>query len=129
LQNLYKHLKSGEKEAVLDAIEYMDDMHITNEHFKEHLMGVCGDKKLVESFDKIDPKNKALFTRLFNQSHKDFKPTKTTGAKGKGKGKAAAPAEDEEEEEEEEMDAELLLEEEVLIERRKARLREKEEKQ
>jgi len=38
LEYIYKRLKKGSQENIEDAIEFMDDMGITNDHFKEHLM-------------------------------------------------------------------------------------------
>jgi hypothetical protein len=97
----------------------MDDLGITNDHLKEHLMTLSMDKKVLEAFEKLSPQTKSMFTRAFNSSHKDD----TKGIKGKGK--AAKTTEDAEgdnpdDEEDEAAGGELITEEEIL-ERRKAK--------
>ena len=49
----------------------MDDLGLTNEHLKEHLMTLCMDKKTVEAFENLDSEVKAAFTREYNKHHKD----------------------------------------------------------
>ena len=65
-------------------------------------MILCMDKKIVESFDKIDTATKSAFTRTFNQENKEDLVGKK-GKKGTGKGKASESAAKEGEEEEEEV--------------------------
>ena len=81
LGQILKFLKSGSKESVLSLLEYLDDLNISNEMFKEHLMGLNLDPKLKEQFEKIEPGVKANFTRQYNKLHQSI--TKKTGAKGK----------------------------------------------
>ncbi len=57
----------------------MEDLGITNEALKEHLMGLCMDPKLVEAFESLDSQTKSAFTREYNKKHKDG----TVGKKGK----------------------------------------------
>jgi hypothetical protein len=54
LATIYKNVKKG-KDYVFLALEFMDDLGLTNEHLKEHLMILCMDKKTVENFDNLDP--------------------------------------------------------------------------
>lgn len=75
----------------------MDDFHITNDHFKEHLLDLCMNKKAREAFDKLTTQQKSAFTRAYNKEHKD----PTVGKKGK---KAANVADDEVSESDEEKD-------------------------
>ena len=46
LYSILGQLKKGSKESILDLLEYLDDLNITNEMIKEHLMGLNMDKKL-----------------------------------------------------------------------------------
>ena len=64
LETILKMLKKGQIEEVLD---FMDDLKITNEMVKEHLMGLCLNKKTTELFDKIESRNKSAFTREYNK--------------------------------------------------------------
>lgn len=41
----------------------MDDLCLTNEHLKEHLITLSMDKKLVERMDNINTNTKTSFTR------------------------------------------------------------------
>ena len=50
---IFKHLKKGDKSDVEDAIAFMDDLGITNDHLKEHLMTLSMDKKIVEAYDAL----------------------------------------------------------------------------
>ena len=43
------------RQKIEDAIELLDSLNLTNEMFKEHLMDLCSDKKLVESFENLTP--------------------------------------------------------------------------
>jgi hypothetical protein len=88
----------------------MKDLGLTMEHFKEHLMILCMDKKTVEAFDNIDSSTKAAFTRLFNSENKE----NLVGKKGKKTAettKAAKPpadgGESDEEKENEEEEEEI----------------------
>ena len=42
---IYKRLKKGGKEDVEEAIQFMDDLNISNDHLKEHFMSLIMDKK------------------------------------------------------------------------------------
>ena len=44
---IYRYLKRGGKENVEEALGFMSDMGLTNEHLKEHLMTLCMDSKVV----------------------------------------------------------------------------------
>jgi len=103
---LKKHEKSGDKEHIVEILEFIKDLGLTNEHLKEHLMTLCMDKKVVESFDNVASTTKSAFTRLFNQENKDDlvgKKGKKSGGSAAGKTtKAAADDEEIEAEEEEE---------------------------
>ena len=99
-------------------------MGLSMEQFKEHLMILCMNKKVVEDFDKIEPTTKAAFTRAFNKEKDDLKGKKVKkGGKG-GAGKNAdtstiAGDEGEEKiegdtEEEEDMGDALIAEEDLL---------------
>ena len=57
----------------------MDDLKITNEMVKEHLMGLSMDRDFVQAFEKIDTKTKTAFTKQYNKSHQEI--TKTSGGK------------------------------------------------
>ena len=73
-------LKNGQ---VQELIEYMDDLKITNEMVKEHLMGLTMDKNAQKEFDKIETRVKTAFTKAYNKQHMEI--TKISGGK---KGKA-----------------------------------------
>ena len=55
LQVVLNHLKCGSKDAVQELIEYLDDLNISNEMVKEHLMILSMDKKIQQGFEKIEP--------------------------------------------------------------------------
>lgn len=55
---------------VQEAIEYLDDLKISNEMVKEHLLSLSLNKGLAAMFDKLDTKQKAAFTREYNKTHK-----------------------------------------------------------
>ena len=42
---LKKHEKTGDKENLHELLEFMKDLGLTMEHFKEHLISLCMDKK------------------------------------------------------------------------------------
>jgi replication factor C subunit 1 len=66
------------------AIEVMEDLGgLTNEHMKEHLMGLCMDDKVVRAFEDLDSGTKAAFTREYNKQHKE---QNLVGKKGVSKG-------------------------------------------
>ena len=89
-------LKNGQ---VQELIEYMDDLKITNEMVKEHIMGLSLDKKIQAQFEKIDTKTKTAFTREYNKAHKDITkgPTKKGGKKVKDE--KASPSQNDDSEE------------------------------
>lgn len=45
----------------------MDDLGLTSEHLKEHLMILCMDAKTVQAFEDLEPSVKAAFTREYNK--------------------------------------------------------------
>jgi replication factor C subunit 1 len=67
LWEILGHLKKGSKDSILDLIEYLDDLNITNEMIKEHLMGLNMDKKINDQFEKISSATKSNFTRNYNK--------------------------------------------------------------
>jgi hypothetical protein len=69
LQEILYFLKKGTKEAVADLISYLDDLNITNDMVKEHLMILTLDTKIHEQFAKISSGTKAAFTRTYNKGH------------------------------------------------------------
>ena len=50
----------------------MDDLKITNEMVKEHLMGLCLNKNAQTMFDKIETKVKTSFTKQYNKQHQEI---------------------------------------------------------
>ncbi len=98
---LKKHERDGNKEHIYELLEFMKDLGLTVEHFKEHLMVLCMDKKTVESFDNLASTTKAAFTKIFNQENKDDlvgkKGKKAAGAKGAKDAKTTKDVEDIEE--------------------------------
>jgi Replication factor RFC1 C terminal domain len=66
LNLVYKELHRG-KEAVTGAVEIMEGLGLSNEHLKEHLMGLSMDVKLAKSFDDLDTLVKSAFTREYNK--------------------------------------------------------------
>ena len=72
LQEILYFLKKGTKEAVADLISYLDDLNITNDMVKEHLMILTLDTKIHEQFAKISSGTKAAFTRTYNKGHQDI---------------------------------------------------------
>ena len=114
---LYKHMSKSQTE---EAIELLDDFHITNDLFREHLLDLCMNRKAREAFDNLPPATKTAFTRAYNKEHKD--PT----AGKKGKKTAAAAVQEEVSESDEEKDKELNLEEDEMAEIKRAKQRERE---
>lgn len=86
LEFIFKYLKKGGAEDVQEAISFMDDLGITNDHLKEHLLELNMDKNVSKKFDELPTATKSSFTRSFNKSHQTA-GTKTAGGK---KGKQAA---------------------------------------
>ena len=71
---IIKHL---EKDSYEDAIAVMDELNITNEQFREHVLGLLFDKKRAKKADDLNAKSKAAFTRAYNATHKtSLKPKK-----------------------------------------------------
>lgn len=99
----------------MDAISFMDDMGITNEHLKEHLMTLSMNKEVIDRFDKIDSQTKALFTRSFNKTHKNDLVGKKGGGK-KGGAKDKGVTEGEEDIEDEDLDGSQLIDEDEMNE-------------
>lgn len=112
---MYKDLMNKNLDEV---ISIMDDFHITNDMFKEHLLDLCLDKNIREKIEQIPAPTKSAFTREFNKVHKDFTAVK----KGKGATKAVTAVVESESEEDDPM-----LDEEEQIERRKAKEKAKEQ--
>ena len=67
LYSILSQLKKGSKDSILDLLEYLDDLNITNEMIKEHLMGLNMDKKIIDQFEKIPSATKSNFTRNYNK--------------------------------------------------------------
>jgi diadenosine tetraphosphate (Ap4A) HIT family hydrolase len=59
---------------------FMDDLKISNEIAKEHLMDLCTDTKITDKFKNLDTQKKSAFTRTYNKAHKEITAVK----KGKG---------------------------------------------
>jgi hypothetical protein len=68
-------------------MEFMDDLKISNEIAKEHLMDLCCDNKLCDKFKNLDSQKKTAFTRAYNKSHKEVTAVK----KGKGPATKLSP--------------------------------------
>lgn len=109
----------------------MKDLGLTNEHVKEHLMGLCMDKKVVEQFESISSTTKSAFTRLYNQENKEQSLVGKRVKKGKGQAKSATTAADEEAEEIEDDDdlQDQLLEEDEALEIKRGKQLEREMEQ
>jgi len=105
------------------AIEYLDDMQITNEMVKEHLLCLSMDQKLNQKLQETDPQLKAAFTREYNKGHKDITRVVKTSAKGK----EAALGDEESSHDESEPEGQLL-DEIQLQEIKKGKQQEKAEK-
>ena len=109
LMMIYKKLSrpGNSGEAAQEAIDVLDDLKISNEMFKEHLLDLNLNKAVNQNFERIDSGKKAAFTRAYNALHKD--PTaRKTGTGGKKSGTKDATADDDSDEE----DAALIDEEE-----------------
>ena len=113
-----------------DIVEFLDDLKITNEMFKEHLICLSMDDNLVKKFEGTDPQLKAALTREYNKEHKEITKLTKRGA-GKGaKGSVPDPEEDAEAEADSDSGGEegQLLDEIQLEEIKKAKKQEKEMK-
>mmetsp|Transcript_1767 Transcript_1767/g.2282 ORF Transcript_1767/g.2282 Transcript_1767/m.2282 type:complete len:170 (+) Transcript_1767:2785-3294(+) len=78
LLEIIGHLRKGDTAA---TIEYLDEMNISNDMMKEHVLGLALSKELCSQLDKIDTKTKSAFTREYNKTHGEFKRIgKTTKA-------------------------------------------------
>ena len=64
-------------------MEFLDDMNISNDLLKEHIMGLSMNKDLIGAFDDLPTQTKSAFTRTYNKTHQD--PTKKTAVKKGGK--------------------------------------------
>ncbi len=84
LKSLKRFQKNGNKDDIREALEFMHDMGLTNEHIKEHLMTLCMDKKVIENFEQLESTTKSAFTRAYNSEMKDDLVGKK-GKKAKGK--------------------------------------------
>lgn len=132
LREIYKRLQYG-KDHVSEAVEFMADLGITSEIFKEHLMSLSMDQKLVKDFEALESTVKAAFTREYNKKYA-FNATGVTKKAG-GKGTATKSSkgaddntldndsgeEDEEEEIIDEDEQDELLDEDQIAELRKGR--------
>jgi hypothetical protein len=49
----------------------MDDLNLTNDHLKEHLLGLVMTKGIVDCFENLPTQTKSSFTRSFNKVHKE----------------------------------------------------------
>lgn len=89
---IFKHLKQFSRDKdpdVMDElIDFMKKLGISMDHFKEHLLTLSMDKKIVEQFENLDPPIKAAFTKAFNKEKE--KLTGTVLKKGDAKAKPAA---------------------------------------
>jgi replication factor C subunit 1 len=93
-QQLLKHVHSGEEEAAKKAIELMDEYGLSREDVMEKLdeFKMGGGKE--PSFADLDSKQKAAFTREYNQgSHKSQALVAEQGAGGKTKKSGGAKRE------------------------------------
>lgn len=63
---IYDELKNENFDA---ATELLDEMNISNDMFKEHIVSLI-DKKKGEQMEKLNAKSKAAFTRTYNAGHK-----------------------------------------------------------
>jgi len=98
------------------AIQILDDFRITNDLFKEHLLDLCMNKKVKESFEKLTTQQKTAFTKAYNKDHKD----PTVGKKGK-----KAVQGDVVSDSDEEKDRDLNIDEDEMAEIKRAKQRER----
>ena len=123
LQDILDRLKAGQ---VSELIAYMDDLRISNEMVKEHLMGLSLDRKICAQFDQIETRVKTAFTKEYNKAHTDIKKMKAKAVKG---GELIVPQDDDNsstyESHSEDDDDGVLLDENELNEIKKAKQLEK----
>lgn len=117
LEEILTMLKAGETKQL---IGYLDDLSLSNEMIKEHLIGLSLNKGIQAQFDKIDTRVKTAFTKEYNKLHKDI----TRVAGGKKVVEAHGPEESSDEEDDEE-EQEVLLDENEMKEIQKAKREEK----
>lgn len=126
LQDILDRLKAGQ---VSELIAYMDDLRISNEMVKEHLMGLSLDRKICAQFDQIETRVKTAFTKEYNKAHTDIKKMKAKAIKG---GELIVPQDDDNsstyESHSEDDDDGVLLDENELNEIKKAKQLEKAQK-
>lgn len=77
---LHEVMNRFKKNDIDGLLEYLDDMSVTNEMIKEHLLCLDLSGDWAAKFEKIEPKTKAAFTRAYNKMKEGFK---RTGGKGK----------------------------------------------
>ena len=102
---IYNLLKNDELD---EAIKVMDELNITNDQFKEHVVTLLFDKKRADKLNKLSTKTKTAFTKAYNNLHKTSlkaKKKKREGANDVEKDQFD-PDRDEEEEVMEEEDSE-----------------------
>ena len=106
------------------AIEFLDDLNITNEMMRVHVVGLCVDKELASALDQVETKVKGAFTREYNKGHQAIKRVGKAG-KVKEEEKKENDEEEEEEESDQEEEEQVLLDEEEIKEIKAAKQREK----
>lgn len=77
---ILNQLKKGQ---VDEAVQVMSDLGISSEVFKEHVLQLCMDPKLVKGFEDIDSGVKSALTRSYNKQNQ----ANTTGVVKKKAGK------------------------------------------
>ena len=131
LEQILQFLKQGD---IPELLRYLDDIGVSNEMVKEHLMGLSLQKDVNARFDKIETKTKSAFTREYNKQHQEIKKIgKTKGGKGaaaKGVDEAIDKSQDSDNEEEEssEEEQDVLMDEEQMNEIKNAKKLEKQQK-
>ena len=90
LKNILDWLSRG---YIEDVIDFLDDVKITNEMLKEHLISLSMDDKLTQKFEKMDPQLKVALTRQYNKDHKEISRIPQKGAAKKITDKELAQAE------------------------------------
>ena len=123
LHEVMNRFKKGDIDGLL---EYLDDMSVTNEMVKEHLLCLDLSGEWAAKFDKIEPKTKAAFTRAYNKMKEGFK--RTGGKAGKAAKDTPNPGdvESEPEAQSSEDDGEVLMDEDQIAEIKAAKKAEKE---
>lgn len=115
LSILYMHMSRSQAD---EAIQLLDDFHISNDMFKEHLLDLCLSRKAKEAFEKLSTQQKTAFTKAYNKEHKD----PTAGKKGK----KTAAKDDIVSDSDEENDKNLNIDEDEMAEIKRAKQRERE---